>query len=157
MKKLISFFVISILVLSLSSCNEDDAASGPSITTFTAAMLMGSNEVPANNSTATGTATLKFNNTTKVFTVTVTHTLASPTGGHIHKGAAGTNGGVVLPFPTLTSPINCTSVALTAEQEADLMANLYYVNLHTAAFAGGEIRGQLIKGTTTTGSSGGGY
>jgi hypothetical protein len=34
---------------------------------FSAAMLMGSNEVPTNNSTAMGTATLKFNNTTKKF------------------------------------------------------------------------------------------
>jgi hypothetical protein len=45
-------------------------------------MLMGSNEVPANNSTAMGTV-LKFN-TTKVFTVT--HNVASITSGHIHKG-----------------------------------------------------------------------
>jgi hypothetical protein len=51
-------------------------------------MLMGSNEVPTNNSTAMGTATLKFNNTTKVFTI-VTHDLSSITGGHIHKGTAG--------------------------------------------------------------------
>jgi hypothetical protein len=42
-------------------------------------MLMGSNEVPTNNSTAMGTATLKFNNTTKVFTITVTHDLSSIT------------------------------------------------------------------------------
>jgi hypothetical protein len=41
-------------------------------------MLMGSNEVPTNNSTAMGTATLKFNNT-KVFTITVTHDLSSIT------------------------------------------------------------------------------
>jgi hypothetical protein len=57
-------------------------------------MLMGSNEVPTNNSTAMGTATLKFNNTTKVFTITVTHNVSSITAGHIHKGA-GTNGSVV--------------------------------------------------------------
>jgi hypothetical protein len=37
-------------------------------------MLMGSNEVPTNNSTAMGT-TLKFNNTTKVFTITTTYHL----------------------------------------------------------------------------------
>jgi hypothetical protein len=82
-------------------------------------MLMGSNEVPTNNSTAMGTTTLKFNNTTKVFTITVTHDLSSITGGHIHK-AAGTNGGVVFPFTALVSPISYTSAALTAEQEADL-------------------------------------
>jgi hypothetical protein len=64
-------------------------------------MLMGSNEVPTNNSTAMGT-TLKFNNTTKVFTITVTHDLSSITSGHIHKGAAG-NG--VFPFTALVSPM----------------------------------------------------
>jgi hypothetical protein len=34
---------------------------------------------------------------------------------------------------------------LNATQEADLMGNLMYVNLHTVAFPGGEIRGQLLK------------
>jgi hypothetical protein len=52
-----------------------------------------------------GTATLKFNNTTKVFTITVTHDLSSIAGGHIHKGTAGTNGGVVFPFTALVSPL----------------------------------------------------
>jgi hypothetical protein len=35
------------------------------------------------------------------------------------------------------------------------MANLYYVNLHSSTFTG-EIRGQLVKETTTT-NTGGGY
>ncbi len=48
-------------------------------------------------------------------------------------------------FTSLTSPITFTTPALTATQEADLMANQMYVNLHTVAFPGGEIRGQLIK------------
>ncbi|MNR54273.1 CHRD domain protein [compost metagenome] len=46
------------------------------------------------------------------------------------------------------------SPPLSASQEADLLANLYYVNLHSAASTGGEIRGQLI--TTNPGGSGGG-
>ncbi|MFE3868332.1 CHRD domain-containing protein [Flavobacterium sp. LS2P90] len=157
MKKLISLFTALFLLVSLSSCNDDEATPGPNITTFSADMLMGSNEVPANNSTAKGTATLKFNNTTKVFTITVTHNLSSISAGHIHKGAAGTNGSVVFPFTSLASPISYTSAALTPEQEADLMANLYYVNLHSSTFTAGEIRGQLIKGTTTTSNTGGGY
>jgi hypothetical protein len=52
-----------------------------------------------------GTATLKFNNTTKVFTITVTHNVSSITAGHIHKGAAGTNGSVVFPFTALASQL----------------------------------------------------
>lgn len=151
MKNLSKLFTISIFLLVMISCDDDnDSNSGPSITTYTAT-INAANEIPTNNSTAKGTATLLFNNTTKVFTVTVTHNVASPTGGHIHKGAAGTNGAVIFPFTSLTSPFTYTSAALTAEQEADLMANLYYVNLHTAAFPGGEIRGQLMKGATTGG------
>ena len=157
MKKLISLFTALFVLVSLSSCNNDEPTPGQSITTFSAEMLMGSNEVPANNSTAMGTATLKFNNTTKVFTITVTHNLSTITAGHIHKGVAGTNGSVVFPFTTLVSPISFTSAPLTPEQEADLMANLYYVNLHSSTFTTGEIRGQLIKGTTTTTNTGGGY
>ena len=144
MKKFISFFGISIFVLILASCDNKDSNSEPSTTTFTA-LLNGANEVAPNNSTATGIAKLTFNNTTKIFTITVTHNIASPTGGHIHLGAAGTNGSVVFPFTSLTSPITLTSIALTAAQEADLKANLYYVNIHTTAFPGGEIRGQLFK------------
>ena len=148
MKNLLLFFTISIFALTFISCDDDE--NGPSITTFNAT-LNGANEVPANSSAATGKATLSFDNTTKIITITVTHTLASPVAGHIHMGASGTNGGVIFPFSNFASPISYTSVALTTAQEADLKANLYYVNLHTAAFAGGEIRGQLIKGSTTGG------
>ena len=161
MKNLAKFFVLSIAVLTVISCgdnyNDSDVDAGPSITTYTAT-INGTNEVPANNSTATGTATMSFNNTTKIFSIAVTHTLSTITMGHIHIGAAGTNGGVVFNFSSLASPIAFTSVALTPAQEADLKANLYYVNLHSAAFPAGEIRGQLIQGATTGGrTTGGGY
>lgn len=158
MKRFTILFTAFILVLSFSACSDADEMPGPSITTFTAAMLSGSNEVPANNSTAMGSAELKFNTTTKVFTLTITHNVSSISAGHIHKGAAGTNGGVVFPLSSLTSPISYTSAPLTAEQEADLMANLYYINLHSPSFTAGEIRGQLIKGNTSNeGSGGSGY
>lgn len=156
MKNIFRFLTVSILLTSLVSCGDSDSNTGSNITTFTA-VLNGANEVPTNNSTATGTATLQFDNTTKIFSLVVTHNLTSATSGHIHVGAAGTNGSVVFPLTDLTSPISYTSAALTAIQEADLKANLYYVNLHSTAFTDGEIRGQLIKGETKSGSSGGGY
>ena len=147
MKKIINLLTISLLIASLFSCSKSDSnpAPAPVTTTTFLATLNGTSEVPSNASAATGTATLTFNTTTKIFTITVTHNIAAPTNGHIHKGAAGISGAPVFPFTSFTSPIAYTSVALDAAQEADLNANLYYVNIHTVAFSGGEIRGQLIK------------
>jgi len=150
MKNLIFFCFFTLISLTINSCSKNDdsttntsTTSNPNITYL--ATLNGSSEVPANASTATGSATLIFNNSTKIFTITVNYSGLTPTDGHVHKGDVGVSGPPVFGFPNLTSPINYTSAALDATQEADLKANLYYVNLHSAAFPGGEIRGQLIK------------
>jgi hypothetical protein len=144
MKLVIKLLAAALLLCGLSVCNKDDTPPPNPTLTFKAT-LTGAQETPANASTATGSATLVFDTTTKIFTVSVTHSIATPTNGHIHKGAIGVMGGVIFPFPSFTSPISYTSPALDAAQEADLRAQLYYVNIHTAAFPGGEIRGQLIK------------
>jgi CHRD domain len=145
MKIRFGILIVSLVFCFLAACNKDDEPTPPNPNTTFVAALTGANEVPANASPVTGTAVLTFNNNTKIFTLTVLHNVSAPTNGHIHKGAAGVNGSVVFTLPNLTSPIAYTSVALDAAQEADLKANLYYVNIHTAAFPNGEIRGQLIK------------
>ena len=147
MKHLIRILAFLIFLAAVVSCSSSDypiITPGSKVTTFTAT-LNGASEVPANSSTATGTAILKFNTTTKVFTISVTHTIAAPLNGHIHKGAIGVSGSPVFPFANYTSPISYESVPLTTAQEDDLNAGLYYVNIHSAAFTGGEIRGQLMK------------
>lgn len=161
MKSVFGFSAILFLFFIGVSCSndDDDPIPNPVIVTFNA-VLIGASEVPANPSTATGTATGSYNKTTKILNVKVTYSGIAPTMGHIHVGAVGVSGPVVLPFSNLMSPINYTSPALTAAQETDLLANNYYVNLHTEAYPGGEIRGQLITtnpGGSSGGSGGGGY
>ena len=63
---------------------------------------------------------------------------------HFHGPALpGANAAVVLPLPGAASPASGEGT-LTAAQVADLMAGKWYINVHTAANPGGEIRGQLV-------------
>ena len=64
---------------------------------------------------------------------------------HIHGPAEpGANAPPVVPFANAASPITGTAT-LTDAQAADLAAGKWYVNVHTAANRGGEIRGQIVK------------
>lgn len=140
--------VLLFLSLGFVACKKEKDPPPPPAPLSFKAVLSGANEVPANSSTATGEANASFNQETKVLTVTITYTglSAALTAWHIHKAAVGVNGPVVFNFGTpQPSGFIYTSAALTTEQETDLIGGLYYVNLHTANFGGGEIRGQLIK------------
>jgi hypothetical protein len=136
--------LMAVTIIALVSCKDDDPPADPNITFM--ADMTGAKESDPNASTATGHAVLVYNDDTNIFTITVTYAGITPTAGHIHKGAVGVSGNVIFPFPSVgTSPITYTSTALTAEQEADLKAGLYYVNLHSTTYPGGEIRGQLTR------------
>ncbi len=130
------------------------AGVGKAATTSFRADLKGSAEVPPNQSAGTGAVTATFNPDTKQLTWTGTYTGLSgpPTAAHVHGPAGpGKNAGVVFwisdkdvkahPF---TTPFQ-GSATLTDAQVSDLMAGMYYVNIHTAANPGGELRGQLVK------------
>jgi len=47
-------------------------------------------------------------------------------------------------FPAVTSGLYSNTYTFTAAQETHLLSGLMYVNIHTSAFPGGEIRGQLL-------------
>jgi len=73
--------------------------------------------------------------------------LANVTMAHIHKGAAGETGAVVVPFEKPEGGTSGGCAQVTAEVSAALLADPggYYVNVHTQAFPSGAIRGQLNK------------
>ncbi len=101
-------------------------------------------QLAAVNSKAKGTVSGSFNQTTKILTITINYSDITPTAWHIHKGAVGVAGPVVFDLGTsFSSPATLISTALTAEQEADLKAGLYYVNIHSKIAPSGEIRAQL--------------
>lgn len=127
--------------LSLAACGSAMMSN----TTALSAKLSSANEVPANTSAGTGMLDASFNKDTSVLTWTVSYSgMTGPVAaGHFHGPAmSGANAGVVLGFSgSMDSPIK-GSATLTAAQAADLLAGKWYVNLHTAANKGGEIRGQ---------------
>lgn len=114
------------------------------------ATLDGASEVPPNQSQATGKATATLNRDTKVLTYDITYEGLSgpPSAMHFHGPASpGQNSGVQLPISaSLTSPVHGTTAALSDTQVQQLLDNKWYVNVHTKANPGGELRGQLLHG-----------
>jgi hypothetical protein len=108
--------------------------------------LTGANEVPAVATSATGTGTITIAADGSV-SGSITVTGMAPTAGHIHQGAVGVNGPVIVPFTqdgnTFTAP---AGAKLTETQMAAYRAGNLYVNVHSAGHPAGEIRAQLKAG-----------
>jgi hypothetical protein len=112
------------------------------------ATLDGKSEVPPNASTGTGTADIDYDAATKKLSWKLTYSgLSGPaTAAHFHGPAEpGKNAGVAVAIPNAVETPAEGSAILTDAQAADLVAGKYYVNVHTAANPGGEIRGQVTK------------
>jgi hypothetical protein len=121
---------------------------GPAFAEKLKATLDGASEVPANTSAGKGTADIDYDAASKKLTWKLTYSgLTGPaTAAHFHGPAeAGKNAGVAVAIPGATASPAEGSATLTDAQAADLLAGKYYVNVHTAANPGGEIRGQVTK------------
>jgi len=117
------------------------------------ATINGAQETPANASPGTGSGTFVLDTTahTLSYNVTFSGLSLAETAAHIHCCAPpGTAAGVKWPLP-LGSPKIGTIIGLLAADEANVQAGLTYVNIHSSgAFAGGEIRGQIVLAPTPT-------
>ena len=113
-----------------------------------ATKLVGSSEVPPNDTKGTGKVEATLDTATKTFRYKVTYGgLTGPASmAHFHGPAApGVNAPPVIVVKDLASPMQGVAV-LTDAQIADLEAGNWYFNIHTTAHPGGEIRGQLAPG-----------
>jgi hypothetical protein len=105
--------------------------------------LAGDQEVPPVKTAGAGSGTIIVGADKSVSGSVMTTGIAG-TAAHIHEAAAGQNGPVIIP---LTQAGNTWSVPagakLTDAQFASFQAGKLYVNVHTAANPGGELRAQL--------------
>lgn len=106
--------------------------------------LSGSQEVPPATTAASGSGTITVGADMSVSGRVTTEGIEA-TAAHIHVGAAGKNGPVIVPL--VKSSGNVWSVPagakLTDAQYASYKAGDLYINVHSAKYKGGEIRGQL--------------
>ena len=125
----------------------------PSDVTLYKVALGGANEVPAITTSATGTAYLTVNKTSGNLGGTVKTTGMTPTAAHIHTGASGANGPVLIGLEVESTDTNNfnvpTGTMLDTTGLASLNTQELYVNVHSALFPSGELRGQIGSSTTT--------
>ena len=165
-QRLVSLLLAAFLALGVTLIPATLLAQEPTYS----ASLTGSAAVPAVSTDASGT----FTATVDLATGAVSYALNVPsisgtTAAHIHAGAADENGPVVLALFAAEAPgassIDVTATAGVADLVgpfagdplgfvAALLAGNLYVNVHTVANPGGEIRGQLQPGTPTPPASG---
>ena len=113
------------------------------------AELKGSSEVPPVQSAGTGRMTGTYDTASKKLTWQGTYSGLSGnvTAAHFHGPAEpGKNAGVVVPLKETGASFS-GNADLTDAQAADLLAGRWYLNFHTQANPGGEIRGQVEKGS----------
>ncbi|WP_161978301.1 CHRD domain-containing protein [Sphingomonas oligophenolica] len=108
--------------------------------------LVGAQEVPGpGDANATGTAKVTADATTNQVCVDLTTQGLAPTAAHIHQGARGIAGPVVLPLETPLDGRSSKCYGVDKQLAAGIIANpaAYYVNVHDAAHPKGAIRGQI--------------
>jgi hypothetical protein len=106
--------------------------------------LSGQNEIPPVTSPASGTGTLVVDADRSV-SGRVTVSGMTPTVAHIHDGAAGSNGPIVIPLTKVSDSVWVVppGTKLTDAQFESYKRGSLYFNVHSEAYRSGEIRGQI--------------
>jgi len=107
---------------------------------------------PKPDSNALGTAVMTFTESTDMLCYSISYTVlvGGETVAHFHAPAsAGENAPVLFPITPEVSPLGSPKVGcvgpLTGDQKRDLIRGLFYINIHSSMWPGGEIRGQVYR------------
>jgi hypothetical protein len=154
--------LLFVFVFGMTSCEKNAEKKKTTDYEKKGIILTGAQETPANISTALGTMDVFYTRDTRILTWSVTWSgLTGPVAlMHIHGLApAGYAAGVVQNIITASNGLatpNATLYPATGKfsgttlvdgsiiKEADLLNGFYYMNIHTATYPGGEIRGQIV-------------
>lgn len=106
--------------------------------------LDGSQEVPPVTTSAAGRASIDVSSD-KIVTGTITTSGIDAKAAHIHSGAPGVSGPVIIPFVKTADNtwVPKAGAILSDEQYKNYMDGNLYINVHSAAYPDGEIRGRL--------------
>lgn len=133
--------VFAIAVLGLAACGTMSSMMGGGSTSRV--QLTGAEEVPPVSTSAKGEGSFTVGSDGAV-KGSVTTTGVEGAAAHIHQGAKGQNGPVIVPLTkngnTYTAP---DGAKLNEAQMSAYKAGNLYVNVHSAANKGGEVRAQL--------------
>jgi CHRD domain len=144
-KKLVSIVVACALAtLVLAAVSSARSSSGMY---HLSATLNAGQEIPkqvVKNQSAHGSFSATLSGTHLVWKLTFTKLTGPATAAHIHLGAMGKAGNVVVPLCTpCKSPVKGTAT-ISASLLKTIKKHGTYVNVHTAKNPNGEIRGQLV-------------
>ena len=144
--------LLSLPLFILISCSDDTEEVERENIYYGTIAMTGTQETPPVTTAATGTIDANYNRLTKILSYSVVFSGLSDSAvaAHIHGlGDVGIKADVVQTFANFprrkagsySGSLLIDGVKIT---EADLLANRYYINIHSKTYANGEIRGQLI-------------
>jgi hypothetical protein len=139
--------LVSLLVLGLAAALAVSAfaLAGRSATHMLGAKLTAGVEVPKPKAPmgASGTFSATLSGATLKWKLSFSHLSGAAAAAHIHKGAAGVAGPVLVPLCGPCKSGMTGTVKISATARKIIASKPVYVNVHTAKNAGGEIRGQV--------------
>jgi hypothetical protein len=139
-----------LLIGGLAALMALSAGAAIAATDHFTATLKGADETPPNTTAGTGAVTATLDTSSHLFSYSAAYSglTGAAVAAHFHGPAGpGKAAPPVVPVPKdqmANNPMT-GSATLTAAQEKDLEAGLWYFNIHTAANPGGEVRGQVTK------------
>jgi hypothetical protein len=146
---------MAVACISAAAACSSAKSTAPKAEAYSAS-LSGTNETapPAQVLGATATSTVTVNGHDLAWTITTSNFAAGTTApgsasttlpAHIHLGLPGVSGGVMVPLSATVNGTTSGTVTVVDSVLTHLRAGETYVNVHTAARAAGEIRGQLVR------------